>query len=76
MRGCGTAYPPKDGTRDREVIDRFRDFLQEAGPAVTKADREAGRFRVRTPAGRYRIKFLAWRMGALGHAPVLEVAGP
>lgn len=63
MRGCGTAHPPADGTREREVVDRFADFLREAGPAVTKADSEAGRFRIRTPSERYRVKFLAWRVG-------------
>lgn len=59
---CGFASPPADGTRDREIVDRFADFLAVAGPAVTKADIDAGRFRERSPAERYRVRFMAWRM--------------
>lgn len=62
---CGNAHPPADGTREREIIGRFKDFLREAGPAVTREDVLAGRTILRSPAGRYRIRFLAWRMGAV-----------
>lgn len=54
-RECGFASPPADGTPEREVMDRFADFLREAGPPSTP--------RRRTPAERYRIRFLIWRMG-------------
>lgn len=57
MRGCGTAYPPADGTREREIIDRFRDFLSEGWQPGTK-DRP---LRL-TAAARYRFHFLIWRM--------------
>lgn len=60
---CGYANPPVDGTRNREIMDRFGDFLREAGPAVTIEAFNAGRYRLRSPAERYRIRFLAWRMG-------------
>lgn len=58
---CGFANPPADGTRDREMIDRFADFLRVAGPALTKEQREAGAFLLRSPAQRYHVRFLAWR---------------
>lgn len=58
MRGCGFAHPPADGTRDREVVDRFRDFLAAiGGPADGK------HFAGLSPARRYRVRFLAWRAG-------------
>lgn len=60
---CGFASPPADGTREREILDRFRDFLEVAGPAVSEADVAAGRFRERSPAERYRVRFAAWRVG-------------
>lgn len=60
---CGTCHPPADDTPAREVMDRFADFLRAAGPAVTKAQVEAGAFRLRSPAERYRLRFLAWRVG-------------
>lgn len=62
---CGNAYPPADGTREREIIDRFKDFLSEAGPCVSREDVQAGRTILRTPAARYRIRFLAWRTGSV-----------
>lgn len=60
---CGTAYPPADGTPEREILDRFADFLRAAGPAVSPADVEAGRFHLRSPAQRYHVRLLAWRVG-------------
>lgn len=64
---CGTCNPPADGTADREVIDRFRDFLAVAGPpAVRQPDGTwAPPARPpRTAAERYRFRFLVWRMEA------------
>lgn len=58
MRGCGFAYPPIEGTHDREVVDRFLDFLQEAPGASAAAIAAC------SPARRYRIRFLAWRLMA------------
>lgn len=58
-RECGFANPPADGTTDRERVDRFVDFLHAAGPAPKKGEP----LRCRTPAQRYHLRFLAWRMG-------------
>jgi hypothetical protein len=44
--------PPVDGTRDRELYDRFADFLRNAGPPPTRDPL--------TPARLYHLKFLAW----------------
>lgn len=60
---CGFANPPDDDTPEREIIDRFADFLRAAGPAMTQADIDAGNTRTRTPANRYHLRFLAWRVG-------------
>lgn len=65
---CGTCHPPADGTHDREVVDRFRDFLEAAGPAVSPADVDAGRFRLRSPANRYHVRLMAWRVGQVPDA--------
>lgn len=62
-RGCGFAYPPADGTPEREIMDRFADFLRVAGPALSPDDVAAGKFRLRSPAERYHLRFLAWRVG-------------
>lgn len=63
-RDCGFAYPPADGTKDREAMDRFADFLRlVGGPPVSKADLDAGRYRLRPPAERYRLRLAAWRCG-------------
>lgn len=56
---CGFAYPPADGTRDREIVDRFADFMRAAGPAPKPGVKP----RRRTPAQRYHLRFLMWRMG-------------
>lgn len=56
---CGFAHPPPDGTPDREVIDRFRDFLRVAGPPLKPGEKGTPR----TPANRYHVRFLIWRMG-------------
>lgn len=61
---CGFANPPADGTRNRELVDRFADFIRAAGPPVTQAEIDAGRTGPRTPAKRYELRFLAWRMGS------------
>lgn len=53
-RDCLT--PPPDGTREREIVDRFADFLAEA----PRPSREA--WLAMTPARRYRVRFLAWRL--------------
>jgi hypothetical protein len=63
MRTCGFAHPPADGTRSREIVDRFADFLRAAGPAPTRADIDAGRTVRRSPAARYRLRLLAWKVG-------------
>lgn len=63
MRDCGSCYPPAEDAPAREVVERFADFLRAAGRPATRADIAAGRFRLRTPAERYRVRFLAWRMG-------------
>jgi hypothetical protein len=61
---CGTCHPPADGTKDREALDRFSDFLRAVGgPPVSKADLDAGRYRLRPPAERYRLRLAAWRCG-------------
>jgi hypothetical protein len=63
MRGCGFAHPPKDGSPDAEMLDRFKDFLHAVGgPPVTQAEIDAGRTTLRTPSARYRIRYLAWKM--------------
>lgn len=62
---CGFARPPADGTRDRKIFDRFGDFLAAAGPAVTKAQIDAGTTRLRSPAQRYHLRLLAWRLGSV-----------
>jgi hypothetical protein len=65
VRGCGNAHPPADGTRDREVIDRFRDFLSEGWvPANVKSTPERP-LRQLTAAERYRFHFQVWRIGAV-----------
>lgn len=66
-RGCGFAYPPADGTPDREVMDRFADFLRAAGPPARPVRGPDGRnswahLPLRSPAQRYHLRFLAWRM--------------
>lgn len=67
-RECGFAHPPPDGSRDAEIVDRFRDFLAEAGPAPIKAaaagpSSSTAVWRAPlSPAGRYRLRFLIWRM--------------
>lgn len=58
---CGTAYPPADGTYDREAIDRFADFLRMAPKLATKAQVDAGQSRPASPAERYRLKLAVWR---------------
>lgn len=59
MRGCRNAHPPADGTHDREVIDRFRDFLSEGWvPAV-----EGQPLPPRTAAQSYRFHYQIWRVG-------------
>lgn len=66
---CGTCHPPADGTRDREIVDRFADFLRAAGRPLTRAELDAGitadgrPVRLRTPAERYHLRFLVWRCG-------------
>jgi hypothetical protein len=61
---CGFATPPADGTRNREIMDRFADFLRAAGPpAPTARSGVIAHGRRRTPAERYRVKFLMWRVG-------------
>lgn len=64
-RDCGTCHPPADGTRDREIVDRFGDFLRAAGPAAIGAAVAGAdpRSRRRSPAERYRLKLLVWRCG-------------
>lgn len=47
--------PPANGIREREVYDRFADFLVAAGPP----DRWPGS----SPARRYHLRLLAWRLG-------------
>lgn len=71
---CGFASPPADGTRDREIMDRFAEFLAAVGPAVTKAQIDAGETTLRSPAARYRLRYMAWRMSdaALDLAEQLE----
>jgi hypothetical protein len=64
---CGFGHPPPDGTHDREVIDRMIDFMRAAGPAVTKKQIDSGETKWRTPAGRYNLRFLAWRVGQVPH---------
>lgn len=65
---CGFASPPADGTREREIIDRFAEFLAAAGPAVPRR---------RSPARRYRLRYMAWRTSpeALDLAEQLEQLG-
>lgn len=60
---CGNASPPADGTPEREIIDRFADFLRVAGPALSPQQVADGGFRLRSPAERYHLRFLAWRIG-------------
>lgn len=59
MRGCGFAFPPIDGSSEREVMDRFADFMREAGPPLCPGESGVPR----TAAERYRVRFLAWRIG-------------
>lgn len=56
---CGFCHPPAEDSHDREVIDRFRAFLNEAGPAPKPGEP----YRLRSHAHRYRVKYLAWRTG-------------
>jgi len=60
MRDCGTCHPPADGTHEREVIDRFRDFLREG---FQPANKSTGFVPRRTAAQMYRFHFLIWRIG-------------
>jgi hypothetical protein len=32
VRGCGFCHPPPEDSEDREVMDRFAEFLDRAGP--------------------------------------------
>lgn len=57
-RECGFANPPADGTAEREIIDRFSEFLREVGPPATKDKPRAPV----SAAKRYRIRFLIWKM--------------
>lgn len=52
--------PGKATDRDREIVDRFADFLATMPPAIT-AD-EARRRPLASPATRYRRRLLLWRM--------------
>jgi hypothetical protein len=54
---CGFHQLPADGTRDRELVDRFGDFLAAAGPVRS--------WLMLSPAERYRVRFLLWRMGQI-----------
>jgi hypothetical protein len=56
---CGFANPPADGTRNRELVDRFADFIRAAGPPVTRAQVEAGQTVPRPPHERYALRLLA-----------------
>lgn len=67
---CGFANPPADGTRNRELVDRFADFIRAAGRPVTRAEVEAGQTVPRPPHERYALRFLAWRMST----PAVELA--
>jgi hypothetical protein len=67
---CGFANPPADGTRNRELVDRFADFIRAAGPPVTRAQVEAGQTVPRPPHERYALRLLAWRMST----PAVELA--
>lgn len=60
---CGTATLPPEGTYDREVVDRFAEFLRSAPRLATMAEVDAGRSRPASPAERYRLKLAAWRLG-------------
>lgn len=63
MRGCGNAHPPADGTRNREIIDRFSDFLREAGPPAVPDHKGGWTFIPSMSAAKmYRRRFLAWRV--------------
>lgn len=35
---CGTCHPPADGTRDREQLDRFAEFLRLVGGPARRDD--------------------------------------
>jgi hypothetical protein len=47
--------PPADGTREREVYDRFADFLAEAPAPRDWPSLSAAKW--------YRLRFLAWKLG-------------
>lgn len=56
---CGFANPPADGTAEREVIDRFRDFLSE-GWVPARRGQPLPR---RSAAQMYRFHYQIWRIG-------------
>jgi hypothetical protein len=58
---CGTCHPPADGSKDREVIDRFADFLRE-GWQPARRDGFVPRC---TAAQMYRFHYQIWRIGAV-----------
>lgn len=60
--GCGTCHPPADDTAAREIIDRFRDFLDVAPPPLTPGDTRSHYLDGLSPARRWRVRFLAWKL--------------
>lgn len=80
MNDRGFAHPPDDGTREREIIDRFADYLREAGPPPCRdgvVDYEAPMVPLasRTPSQRYRMRYLIWKFDQpipVEHVPVAE----
>lgn len=63
---CGTASPPADGTRDREVVDRFADFLQARSAVAARVADGTYVKGQQVPAWqRYHLRLLAWRVGHL-----------
>lgn len=54
-RDCLT--PPPEGSREREIVDRFADVLAEVGPRPV-----AGEVRTISAAKAYRLHFLVWRL--------------
>lgn len=39
---CGFAYPPADGTVDREIVDRFAHFLRLCDDTFDKKGKQLG----------------------------------
>jgi hypothetical protein len=52
MSDCGFCHPPIEDSHDREVMDRFADFLRNAPPPGIY---------LKSAAARYRFRYLVWK---------------